>query len=78
MRYAMMDMIEASPAFKEATIVINEVVNESNRTGIKLTEEQRNSLREFRILATIAKDDRVRRAVSDEVYELLQERNASN
>lgn len=74
MKYAMMDMIEASPAFKEATTVINEVVNEANRRKIKLTEEQRNSLREFRILATIAKDERVRRAVSDEVYDLLQER----
>lgn len=76
MKYAMMDMIEASPAFKEATTVINEVVNEANRRKIRLTEEQRNSLREFRILATIAKDERVRRAVSDEVYDLLQERNA--
>lgn len=74
MKYAMMDMIEASPAFKEATTVINEVVNEANRLKIRLTEEQKNSLREFRILATIAKDERVRRAVSDEVYDLLQER----
>lgn len=76
MRYAMMDMIEASPAFKEATTVINEVVNEANRMKIKLTDEQRNSLRELRILSTIAKDDRVRNAVADEVYDLLQERKA--
>lgn len=77
MRYAMMDMIEASRAFKEATTVINEVVNEANRKKIKLTEEQRNSLREFRILATIAKDERVRKAVADDVYDQLRERTGN-
>ena len=65
----MKQLIQESPAFEEATVLINEVVDEANRRGIKLTDAQRDKLREFRILATLMNDEKVRNHYAGEIWE---------
>jgi hypothetical protein len=69
-------LIQNSPAWKQATQAMNEVVKEANQKGIKLTDGERHALREMRILSVMLADEKVRKAVAEDVWETINRKKA--
>lgn len=65
--------IQDSPKWKKATDAINSVVDQANRAGRKMPEEERRLLGELRLCATILNDDAVMDAVAEHTFNQLQE-----
>jgi hypothetical protein len=74
MKQNLANIIGSSQAWERATVVINKAAEACNRKGIKITEEEQNILREFRLLATLMLDEKAFDAFAEDVYYTLRAR----
>lgn len=64
--------IEKSQVWQEATTQINKIVDMYNKENKIMTEQERNCLREMRILITMIADKEVNVEIKEQVWNSLQ------